>query len=130
MPPNKRCSRRETRTNDYLEAYMLTGAKLVAFGATTAGVRATDFYTRVLGLAIRYNDDFAVSLEIEGVELRLQKGERFSPQPFTTLGWQMQSVDDVLRKLEQHGIEAERYAWLQQDACGIWEAPSGARVAW
>jgi predicted enzyme related to lactoylglutathione lyase len=121
---------RTATAHNYWEACMLTGAKLVAFGATTDGARAADFYTRVLGLALRDEDDFAVSLESEGVELRLQKTERFTPQLFTTLGWQVQSVNDVVQNLERHGIQRERYPWLQQDAAGIWQAPSGARVAW
>ena len=109
---------------------MLVGAKLVAFGATTDGARAAAFYTTVLGLAVRYEDEFAVSLDSEGVELRLQKVEQFTPQPFTTLGWQVPRIADVVERLVQHGVTLERYPWLDQDATGVWRAPSGARVAW
>lgn len=109
---------------------MVRGAKLVAFGATTDGVRAVAFYTNVLGLKLRYEDDFAISLDSDGVELRLQKVERFTPQTFTTLGWQVASLPDVLERLSPYGVLAERYSWLDQDAVGIWQAPSGARVAW
>lgn len=109
---------------------MLTDAKLVAFAATTHGSRAADFYTSVLGLTVRYEDDFALSLESGGVELRLQKVERFTPQPFTTLGWQVANVRDVVRRLQRHGVNPERYSWLTQDAAGVWQAPSGALVAW
>lgn len=109
---------------------MVRDAKLVAFGATTDGVRAVDFYTKVLGLALRYEDEFAISLDSDGVELRLQKVEQFTPQTFTTLGWQVASLPDVLERLIPYGVVAERYSWLDQDAVGIWQAPSGARVAW
>ena len=109
---------------------MLTGAKLVAFGATTDGARAAQFYTNVLGLVVRYEDDFAVSLESEGIEPRLQKVEQFTPQPFTTLGWQVASVVDVVQELMRRGVTPERYSWMNQDAAGVWQAPSGARVAW
>jgi catechol 2,3-dioxygenase-like lactoylglutathione lyase family enzyme len=109
---------------------MLTDAKLVAFGATTDGARAARFYRDVLGLRMRYEDDFAVSLDSGGIELRLQKVERFTPQSFTTLGWQVARVLDVLQQLARHGVTPERYPWLDQDAAGVWEAPSGARVAW
>lgn len=109
---------------------MLMGAKLVAFGATTDGARAAAFYTQVLGLTVRYEDDFAVSLDSEGVELRLQKVERFTPQPFTTLGWQVSAIADMVERLVQHGVVLERYPWLNQDASGVWQAPSGARVVW
>jgi catechol 2,3-dioxygenase-like lactoylglutathione lyase family enzyme len=109
---------------------MVSAAKLVAFGATTDSVRAAAFYTKVLGLSIRYEDDFAISLDSNGVEVRLQKVERFTPQTFTTLGWQVASVPAVLERLSQHGVTPERYRWLDQDAAGVWQAPSGARVAW
>lgn len=109
---------------------MLGDAKLVAFAATTDGARAATFYRDVLGLTVRSDDAFAIAFDAAGTELRLQKMERFTPQPFTTLGWQVADVRDVVRVLSSHGIQPERYPWLDQDADGIWSAPSGARVAW
>ena len=109
---------------------MLEGARLVAFAATTDAPRAAAFYTTVLGLKLRYEDDFAVSLDSEGVEVRLQKVERFDAQPFTTLGWQVAEISGVAERLLQHGVVPERYPWLDQDAMGVWQAPSGARVLW
>ena len=109
---------------------MLTGAHLVAFAATANPAGAAAFYIDVLGLTLRYEDDYAISLDSDGVELRLQKVERFSPQPFTTLGWQVPSVAEVVERLTRHGVAMERYPWLEQDARGVWSAPSGARIAW
>lgn len=109
---------------------MLEGAKLVAFAATTDGARAAAFYTTVLGLTLRYQDAFAVSLRSGDNEVRLQKVERFTPQPFTALGWQVASVTDVVQRLREHGVTPERYAGLAQDVNGVWKAPSGARIAW
>lgn len=109
---------------------MLRDAKLVAFAATTNSVRATHFYGTVLGLAVRSEDVFAISLDAGDVELRLQKVEGFTPQPFTALGWEVADVADVLARLAAEGVVAERYAWLDQDGAGIWCAPGGARVAW
>lgn len=109
---------------------MLGDAKLVAFAATTNSARATHFYGTVLGLRIRSEDAFAVSLDAGDVELRLQKVEHFTPQPFTALGWVVADVTTVLARLASEGVIAERYAWLDQDAAGIWCAPGGARVAW
>jgi catechol-2,3-dioxygenase len=65
---------------------MLQHATLVAFAATTDSVRATAFYGSVLGLRVRSDDDFALVFDAAGTELRLQKVERFKPQPFTILG--------------------------------------------
>ena len=109
---------------------MLKGAKLVAFAATADASRAAAFYMTVLGLKLRYEDDFAVSLDCEGVEVRLQKVERFDPQPFTALGWQVANITEVAERLLDYGVVPERYPWLDQDRMGVWQAPSGARVAW
>ena len=109
---------------------MLRDAKLVAFAATTDGARAATFYGDVLGLPVRSDDAFAIAFDAAGTELRLQKVERFTPPPFTTLGWQVADVRDVLRVLATRGVVAERYPWLDQDAAGVWSAPSGAQVAW
>jgi catechol 2,3-dioxygenase-like lactoylglutathione lyase family enzyme len=109
---------------------MLGGAKLVAFAATTDAPRAAAFYTTVLGLTLRYEDDFALSLDSDGVEVRLQKVERFVPQPFTALGWQVARITEVVERLLQHGVTPERYPWLDQDGMGVWQAPSGARIVW
>ena len=112
------------------ESPILARAKLVAFAATTNSARARDFYRGVLGLTLRSEDDFALSFDANGTELRLQKVERFTPQPFTTLGWQVSDVAAVVQGLVAHGVSMERYSWLEQDAQGVWSAPSGARVAW
>ena len=109
---------------------MLSDAKLVAFAATTNDARAAEFYGNVLGLPIRSNDAFAISIDAAGVELRLQKVEQFTPQPFTALGWQVADLADVVQHLTRHGVTPERYPWLAQDSTGIWDAPSGARIAW
>ena len=109
---------------------MTPDAKLVAFAATTDGARARTFYEDVLGLHVRSDDGFAISLDAGGVELRMQKVERFMPQPFTALGWQVSDVTAEVRRLHDRGVTTERYDGLEQDALGIWRAPSGARVAW
>ena len=105
-------------------------AKLVAFGAITDGARAANFYVGTLGLTVRYEDDFALVLDANGVELRLQKVRALTPAGFTTLGWEVRDVDAVAAALEERGIVLERYRWLEQDARGVWQAPGGARIAW
>jgi len=111
-------------------APLLRDATLVAFGAITDAVRATKFYVDTLGLSVRYEDDFALVLDANGVELRLQKVGTLAPAGFTTLGWQVRDVVAVVTALEAAGIPVERYPWFEQDARGVWQAPSGARIAW
>jgi catechol 2,3-dioxygenase-like lactoylglutathione lyase family enzyme len=109
---------------------MLGHAKVVAFGATTDSARAAKFYAGTLGLGIRSEDDFALVLDANGVELRLQKVPTLTPPGFTTLGWEVGDVQAVVGALAALGVLTERYPWLTQDAAGVWQAPSGARVAW
>lgn len=108
----------------------LGSAKLVAFGAITDSARAARFYVDTLGLTVRSEDDFALVLDANGVELRLQKVPACTPSSFTTLGWQVGDLNAVVEALATRGVVAERYPWLTQDTRGVWQAPGGARVAW
>ena len=45
-------------------------------------------------------------------------------------GWQVSGINAVVTALAAQGVRFERYSGLEQDAQGIWSAPSGARVAW
>jgi catechol 2,3-dioxygenase-like lactoylglutathione lyase family enzyme len=111
-------------------APLLRDATLVAFGAVTDSARAKMFYVDTLGLTVRYEDDYALVLDANGVELRLQKVGTFTPSGFTSLGWQVRDVAAVVTALEAQGVALERYPWFEQDARGVWQAPSGARIAW
>jgi catechol 2,3-dioxygenase-like lactoylglutathione lyase family enzyme len=73
-------------------APLLRDATLVAFGAITDPARARRFYVDTLGLTVRYADDFALVLDANGVELRLQKVGTLTPSGFTSLGWQVPSA--------------------------------------
>ena len=42
----------------------------------------------------------------------------------------MISLEEVVRALRAKGVVLESYAFMQQNALGIWTAPSGAKVAW
>lgn len=108
----------------------LRDATLVAFGAITDSARAAAFYVDTLGLTVRHEDDFALVLDANGVELRLQKVGAVTPSGFTALGWQVRDIAAVVTALEEQGVTLERYPWFEQDAHGVWQAPSGARIAW
>ncbi|MBW8773302.1 MAG: VOC family protein, partial [Gemmatimonadetes bacterium] len=75
-------------------------------------------------------DDFALVLDANGVELRLQKVGTLTPPGFTTVGWQVRDLSAVAMALAERGMTFERYPWLEQDPSGVWLAPSGARIAW
>ena len=105
-------------------------SSLIAFLATTDSARTRAFYEGVLGLRLVSEDGFAVVYDVQGIELRIQKVERFEPQPHTALGWQVASIDRWVCEIVARGGAFERFTFLEQDGSGIWTSPSGARVAW
>jgi predicted enzyme related to lactoylglutathione lyase len=102
----------------------------MAFVATSDGERARAFYEGTLGLAVTSDDGFALAVDANGTMLRIQKVGQFKPHPFTTLGWEVSDIDDVVARLQERGVTFERFSGMDQDERGIWSAPSGARVAW
>ena len=109
---------------------MLGAASPVAFVATTDAGRAHAFYEHVLGLSFLADEEFALVFDLDGTTLRVTRVDRLDPQPFTVLGWRVDSAEDSVRGLTARGVVFERYPALEQDALGIWTAPSGARMTW
>jgi len=109
---------------------VLGDCPLVAFLPTTDFARARDFYERTLGLALTAEEHFALVYHLGGTMLRVTRVEQLDPQPFTVLGWQVGDIEAEARDLASRGVVFERYAGLDQDALGIWSAPSGSRIAW
>ena len=109
---------------------MLRPAQIVAFLATTSPDRAKRFYSEVLGLKLLCEDEFALAFDAQGTLLRIQKVEKFAPHPFTALGWSVSDIKKAVGRLAESGVTFERYSFLEQDALGIWQAPSGTNVAW
>jgi catechol 2,3-dioxygenase-like lactoylglutathione lyase family enzyme len=101
--------------------------RLVAFVATTDLERSHAFYGDVLGLDRVEASSFANAYDIDGTHLRVTLVERMTPAPYTVLGFE---VDDVTATLARLGVEPLRYERMDQDAAGVWTAPSGTRVAW
>jgi catechol 2,3-dioxygenase-like lactoylglutathione lyase family enzyme len=100
------------------------------FAATTDARRARKFYEETLGLKFVSDDPFALVFEVGGLQLRLQKVEHKPKIPYTVLGWAVTDMQAAVRELSQAGVEFMKFDGLGQDADGVWQAPSGARVAW
>jgi hypothetical protein len=49
--------------------------------------------------------------------------------PYTVLGWQVESIEDVVRGLTAKGVGFERYGFMKQDELGIWHVGTD-KVAW
>ena len=108
---------------------MLDAQKVMAFVATRDGGRARDFYEGTLGLQVISDDDYALALDAHGTQIRIQKVALFTPHPFTALG-QVSSSDDTVEALSARGVIFEIFPGMNQDSRGVWQSPSGARVAW
>jgi predicted enzyme related to lactoylglutathione lyase len=109
---------------------VLNQQKLIAFLATSDGARARRFYEIVLGLAVLSDDEFALALDTGSSTLRVQKVGPFAPQSFTALGWAVSDIAAAIDDLKKRGVVFQTFTGLDQDARGIWQSPSGARVAW
>ena len=62
--------------------------------------------------------------------LRVTNTPDFTPAPFTIFGWQVDDIDSTVAALAAKSVSFQRYEFLKQNKLGIWDAPSGARIAW
>jgi len=104
--------------------------KPILFLATTNAGRARAFYERVLGFAFVADEPPALVFQMGDSMLRIQKVDRVQAAPYTALGWAVPDIRQAVHQLRAAGAAFQRYAGLNQDDDAIWDAPSGARVAW
>ena len=108
----------------------LGSRKLVAFVATLDPARAKDFYSRILGLPLKSEDNFALVFDANGTTLRVSVVRELAPAPYTVLGWLVPNIEQTVRELTERSVVFQRFAGLEQDELGVWSAPGGAKVAW
>jgi catechol 2,3-dioxygenase-like lactoylglutathione lyase family enzyme len=109
---------------------MLGSSELVAFVATTDVDRARAFYRDTLGLALVEETPFALAFDAHGTQLRVTPVGEIKLAPYTVLGWVVDDIGATVRALDTAGVHFERFPGMEQDDIGVWESPSGARVAW
>jgi catechol 2,3-dioxygenase-like lactoylglutathione lyase family enzyme len=110
---------------------MLDTTNIIAFIPTLDFDKARAFYEGVLGLRFEKNDGFAMVLDANGIMIRVARvPSDFKPAPFTILGWEVPDIESVVPALEARGVHFERFGFFEQDALGIWTAPTGDKVAW
>src|SRR3982750_3843791 len=109
---------------------MLHSAALMAFAATTQPQKARSFCEGTLGLRVISDDDFALALDANGTQLRIQKVRELTPAPFTALGFQVDDIATAVDGLRARGVSFQIFPGMGQDERGIWRAPSEARIAW
>jgi catechol 2,3-dioxygenase-like lactoylglutathione lyase family enzyme len=110
----------------------LQGSKLVAFVPTTDPARARHFYEEVLGLRLVADEaPFALVFDANGTMLRVTTVQQHTPAPFTVLGWSVDTIEPAVERLTQQGVAFLRYPGMNDNGpLGIWDSPSGARIAW
>jgi catechol 2,3-dioxygenase-like lactoylglutathione lyase family enzyme len=102
----------------------------VVFLATANAEQSREFYERVLGLAFVADEPPALVFRVGDRMLRIQKVDRVVAAPYTAFGWAVSDIRQTVRDLRSAGITFQRYQGMNQDGDGIWQAPSGALIAW
>ncbi len=104
--------------------------KPVLFLATANAERSRAFYDQVLGLTFVSDEPPALVFQVGDSMLRIQKVQQVHTAPYTVLGWDVSDIRGTVRRLSEAGVVFERFEGMNQDSDGIWQAPSGALVAW
>jgi len=108
----------------------LGSRKIVAFVATSSPAKAKRFYRDKLGLRLVEASPFALVFDAHGTMLRVTPVNKVATAGYTVLGWQVPDIVDAVKRLRKAGVRFERYDGLGQDKLGVWQSPSGARIAW
>lgn len=110
---------------------MLRDCKIQPMLAITKAEDAKRFYGDLLGFHLVEEDQFAITYQGGGIDLRLNKVPALTPQPFTALGWRVPDVRAAARDLAARGVRFERFEGMDQDEFGVWTPPGGAAgVCW
>ena len=108
---------------------MFGSTNIVAFVPTKDAEKARAFYVDVLGLRFIKDDGFAMVFDANGIMVRVARAQ-FTPAQFTILGWLVKNIEKTVAGLQEKGVHFERFGFFEQDALGIWTAPTGDKVAW
>jgi catechol 2,3-dioxygenase-like lactoylglutathione lyase family enzyme len=111
---------------------ILGGSEVIAFAPTIDPAKARAFYEGVLGLRFVADEQpFALVFDANGIMLRVTTVQELKPQAFTILGWRVPDIESTIDKLAAAGVEFLRFQGMNDaDPRGIWQSPSGARIAW
>jgi len=109
---------------------MLANSSLIAFAATSNPAQAKHFYQDVLELPLIEDSPFALVFDSNGTHIRVQKVETVVVPGYTILGWKVEDIAVVIGKLKNKGVVFEHFPGLEQNDLGMWQSPSGAKIAW
>ncbi len=91
---------------------------------------AARFYGDVLGLQLEDQRPFALVHDSGAAQLRITLVGDVAVAPYTVLGWVVADIEREVDRLVGAGVTFTRYGSMAQDERGIWNSPSGARIAW
>ncbi|MGA2217782.1 MAG: VOC family protein [Terracidiphilus sp.] len=119
-------------TQQSTQPSILGTANVVAFIPVTDTAKARGFYEGILGLRLIHDEKpFALVFDANGTMLRVTPVRDHVPAPFTILGWDVETIETTVEQLTAAGVEFLRFPGLNDDGPRpIWNAPSGARIAW
>jgi catechol 2,3-dioxygenase-like lactoylglutathione lyase family enzyme len=112
---------------------MLGSMDIIAFVPTRNREKAREFFEKTLGLRLVSDDQFALVFDANGVMVRVVDVSGvadYKPASFTILGWSVSDIGKTVKGLQKQGVEFERFPGMEQDQLGVWNSPSGAKVAW
>ena len=109
---------------------MLGDSVLQAIVATAQPDKAKAFYSETLGLKLLSEDQFAILFAGKIGLLRVAKAPGVVPSSGAVLAFMVPDVAGMAKALGAKGVRMERYAFLQQDADGLWVGPDGTQVCW
>ncbi len=107
-------------------------SKLIGFLNTNDPEKAKAFFGDVLGFRLHSEDDFTVSFDANGTQLRIGKAKNHKPAIGTVLGWEVDDIHAAIRELTARGVHFEQFnlPFMKQDEFGVWTPPNGDQVAW
>jgi len=111
---------------------IIGGSEVIAFAPTINPEKARAFYEGVLGLRLIADEQpFALVFDANGIMLRVTTVHDLKPQQFTILGWRVADIESTTDRRAAAGVEFLRFPGMNDgDPHGIWNSPSGARIAW
>ena len=109
---------------------MLAEFDPICFVHTTDLARARRFYVDTLGLELLEDSPYALVLRSGRTMIRVTPVESHVASTPTVLGWSVPDLGALLPGLIARGVRPLGYEGLDQDDLGVWQAPSGASIAW
>ncbi|MAZ27002.1 MAG: glyoxalase [Cytophagaceae bacterium] len=93
--------------------------------------KAQDFYQNTLALKITKDEMGILWLDLNGADVIIYpKEETHQPASFTVLNFNVDNLEETVKKLKEKGVEFEHYDRPKTDDDNISRSENGHKVAW